>query len=270
MSGNSPSHSPSDSPFHSSRPSGETPVSFDLSIVLPCYNESDNLHDLISRLDLLISKRPIQIVLVNNGSQDASAEVFAHELGQVQSRSQFKLVHIEHNQGYGNGILTGLRQAEGRLLGWSHADLQFDPKNLIQAYELYLHHEKLNSNQGKFVVKGLRTERREREKPFSSGLDQIASWVMNSTLRDINGQPKIFSRNFYSLFRDTAPLDLSLDTYWMARAAKCGYIFFTIPVYFAERVAGESSWNTTRWSKAKTVGRFLKTIAKIRIESLRW
>ena len=41
------------------------------------------------------------------------------------------------NKGYGFGILQGLAVAEGRILSWTHADLQTDPKDVVLAYELY-------------------------------------------------------------------------------------------------------------------------------------
>ena len=48
----------------------------DLSIIIPCYNERDNLNILLKKLDQLLKKsiHNIEIILVDNGSEDYSYE----------------------------------------------------------------------------------------------------------------------------------------------------------------------------------------------------
>jgi dolichol-phosphate mannosyltransferase len=238
----------------------------ELSVILPCYNEAGNLPELIKILDELISGKSIEIILVNNGSVDRSDEVFKQELASVKNPGQFKLVTLEKNQGYGNGILTGLSHGTGRLLGFSHADLQCDPKNIIEAYSLYLKTEATQSLSGqKFMIKGQRFDRREEEKPFSYNLDKIASIILRVPMRDINGQPKIFPRELFTTHLTHAPKDLTFDVFLMAKTLKLGWKVFTVPVFFGVRTSGVSSWNTTPWSRIKMVLRFLRTIFKVRL-----
>lgn len=62
-----------------------------LSVVLPCYNEKDNLEALFSRLDLLAANsEAIEIILVDNGSNDGSDIVFRNELAK-RDTSVFKV-----------------------------------------------------------------------------------------------------------------------------------------------------------------------------------
>jgi glycosyltransferase involved in cell wall biosynthesis len=242
----------------------------DLSVVIPCYNEEGSLPELIRRLDGLVAGRPIEVVLVNNGSRDRSAEVFELELARIASRSQFKLVEIAKNIGYGHGILTGLRNSTGRLLSYTHADLQCDPENVIAAYALYLELEKRPEYAGgNFLVKGERHDRRQEEKLFSQNLDRFASFVMRGPMIDINGQPKMFARAFFENFLKDAPLDLTLDVFVMARALRQGYTVKTVPVYFGVRKAGVSSWNTTVGSRIRMAARFVRTVFKARLQTLR-
>ena len=53
-----------------------------LSIIIPCYNESGNIKLIFAKLKEAIGdkKKNIEIILVNNGSADNSAEIFAEEL----------------------------------------------------------------------------------------------------------------------------------------------------------------------------------------------
>lgn len=243
---------------------------FDLSIVLPCYNEEGNLPELIQRLDEMVAGKSIEVVLVNNGSLDGSAQVFERELSRRVHHEQFKLVTIAKNVGYGHGILTGLRSAAGRILSYTHADLQCDPRNVLAAYQLYLETEKQPGQEsGEFLVKGRRQDRREEEKLLSHNLDRLASFIMRGPMIDINGQPKMFARAFFEKYLGDAPLDLTLDVYLMARALRQGWAVKTVPVEFGVRKAGTSSWNTTLASRLKMATRFVLTVFKARLRTLR-
>ena len=81
-----------------------------LSVVIPCYNEKENLPLLLERFSQVITE-DITVVLVDNGSTDGSAEVFRALL---PDRPFARLVMVEVNQGYGYGILQGLRSC-----GWA-------------------------------------------------------------------------------------------------------------------------------------------------------
>jgi glycosyltransferase involved in cell wall biosynthesis len=242
---------------------------FDLSVVIPCYNEEGNLPELIRQLDGIVAGKPIEVVLVNNGSLDRSAAVFDQELSNATHRDQFRLITIRKNVGYGHGILTGLKSATGRVLSYTHADLQCDPRSVLTAYELYLETEKRPEHAGgEFLVKGQRHDRREDEKLFSYNLDRLASFIMRGPMIDINGQPKMFARSFFEKFLGDAPVDLTLDVYVMARALRQGWAVKTVPVYFGVRKAGVSSWNTTLPSRLRMMARFIRTVFKARLQTL--
>ena len=107
-----------------------------LSIVIPCYNEQHNIPLILDRFAaaLNIPGAPaIEVIMVNNGSTDTSATVFQELCPQYPFVKQ---VHVKVNQGYGFGILSGLRAASGEYLGWTHADLQTDPHDVMRAYSI--------------------------------------------------------------------------------------------------------------------------------------
>ena len=92
-----------------------------LSIVIPCYNEGKNIPLILSRFDEVINRKDIEALLVNNGSTDNSEEV----LDELLPKYPFaRVVNVQENKGYGYGILTGLREASGTFIGWTHADMQ--------------------------------------------------------------------------------------------------------------------------------------------------
>ncbi|MBX3103282.1 MAG: glycosyltransferase family 2 protein, partial [Bacteroidetes bacterium] len=98
-----------------------------LTVVIPCYNEALNIPLLLRRFAEKIDRDDVELLLVNNGSKDNSAEVLAAEL----PKYPFARTHlVPVNQGYGYGILSGLAQTTAPYIGWTHADMQTDPYDL--------------------------------------------------------------------------------------------------------------------------------------------
>ena len=104
-----------------------------LSIVVPCYNEAKNIPLILSGFDKAIKRNDIEVVLVNNGSTDDSKMIFEELLPKYTFA---RLVNVIENKGYGFGILSGLEQAKGEYIGWTHADMQTDPKDVVRALEI--------------------------------------------------------------------------------------------------------------------------------------
>lgn len=231
-----------------------------LSIVIPCYNEADNLVALFQSLDPLCAEvSNLEIILVDNGSSDNSTDIFNQEL-KKRDNSTFKVIKVEKNIGYGFGILSGLRYANGNTLAVTHADRQTDPMDVLKALEIY----KKYSNE-LLLVKGYRKNRKITEAFFSWTMALISSMALGKRLTEINAQPKLFSKRFFLSVEKNAPYDFSLDLYLLYHAKQKGMIL-DFPVYFAKRVAGEakggsgSSWATRK----KLIKRTLKYIFELR------
>jgi len=102
-----------------------------LSIVIPAYNEGHHLDAVVRRLYAAVreAEPETEIIIVDNGSADDTLRV-AQSL--ATSLPNVRVEHIGTNIGYGNGILCGLRAAEGDVLGWAHADEQVNPEDIIR------------------------------------------------------------------------------------------------------------------------------------------
>lgn len=121
-----------------------------LSIVVPCYNEEENIPLILERFQEVIEREDIEVILVNNGSTDNSAQV----LEQLLPKYSFaKTTLVAVNQGYGYGILQGLAMCRGEYIGWTHADMQTDPADIIKALHV------IEQEKGLVFVKGRRKGR---------------------------------------------------------------------------------------------------------------
>lgn len=225
-----------------------------LSIVVPCYNEEENIPLILKRFDEVIQRDDIEVILVNNGSTDNSAQVLAEF---VPKYAFARTIPVEINQGYGYGILQGLQQCNGEYIGWTHADMQTDPADILKALDI------IEQQNGLVFVKGNRKGRPLFDVFFTAGMSFFETCYLHEKLYDINAQPNIFPKVFYDSW-ENPPYDFSLDLYalYMARRKKLRVMRF--PVLFPERIHGESKWNTGLKSKWKFIKRTIDFSIKLK------
>ena len=230
-----------------------------LSVIIPCFNESKSLPRLFqSCLDACKGRMDIQFIFVNNGSND-DTQIVLDQLLNVEVFKFGKSVHVPINKGYGFGILKGLEVAEGRILSWTHADLQTDPKDVVLAYELY----KVELESNHCIVKGERKGRNLFDNIFTGGMSLISSLFLNQKLWDINAQPKIFHRDFMNHLKN-APYDFSLDLYVLFVANRIKISIKSFPVFFSNREFGEAKGGGTLKGKFKLIKRTIVYIIELR------
>lgn len=218
-----------------------------LTIVIPCYNEEKNIPLILEKFNEVIKNEELEVILVDNGSNDKTQEVLKELLPLY---SFVRTIKVDLNKGYGYGIIAGLKNADGEFLGWTHADMQTDPMDIKKSYDIL---EKNDWDKNIFI-KGRRKNRPFFDNFFSVGMSIFESILMRSSLYEINAQPTIFSREFF-LKWDSPPDDFSLDLYslYLAKLNKMNIIRFD--VLFPKRVYGESKWNTGLKSKWKFIKR---------------
>ena len=216
-----------------------------LSLVIPCYNEAANLPLLLERCKGLAARPGVEVILVDNGSNDSSAEVLLHLLPEYPG---CRSIRVEKNQGYGFGIVSGLKAAKGEILGWTHADMQTDPQDAILGLEHFENHG------DDIFVKGRRYGRPFVDVVFTVGMSVFETILLTRPMWDINAQPTIFSRSFFESWIDP-PDDFSLDLYAYYQAQRFGLKIHRFPVRFGERVHGVSHWNVNWDAKRKFIRR---------------
>ncbi len=106
-----------------------------LSVVIPVYNESGTLENLIQRVSAVDYGCELEIVIVDDGSQDGSGEV-----AQSLSSRHGNLVFLRHekNAGKGAALRTGFARASGDIVIVQDADLEYDPREIPSLIELIL------------------------------------------------------------------------------------------------------------------------------------
>lgn len=145
-----------------------------LSIVIPVYNESDNLEQLYQRLINTLDKqgKSYEILFVNDGSIDNSYE----KLNELQQRrpEQIRAIHFTSNFGQYIAVIAGFEHVRGEVIITLDADLQNPPEEipaLVQAIE-----------QGHDYVGGIRKDRQDSFfRRYASKLNNWLRYKMTKT-----------------------------------------------------------------------------------------
>lgn len=228
-----------------------------LSIVIPLFNESENIKFLFDKLEEFhqLAKFDFNFILVDGCSSDETPEMILRE---IKSRSilNVDLLSMEQRNGYGHDIMQGLLNAKYDVLAWTHADLQTDLLDLIKAFEIFL------ASSNDVVVKGKRVNRALLERVFTFGMQIFTFVYLREYLDDINAQPKLFSRNFYEKhLKQKPPKDFSLDLFCLLKAKLNNIDIQTFKVNFKPRKAGVAKGGGGSWkNRINLVKRTIKYI----------
>lgn len=101
----------------------------DISIIIPCFNEEDNIPQLAERLGPVLTQlrqegqRQVEVVFVDDGSSDAT---FERLQGAFAADPDTQIVRHPYNQGLGEALRTGLKAARGQVIVTTDSDGTYD------------------------------------------------------------------------------------------------------------------------------------------------
>lgn len=212
-----------------------------ISVVVPCYNESEVLPKFMEVLDGIIARMnyvDFQIVLVNDGSRDNTLEVMKKISA---DESVVKYVSFSRNFGKEAAMYAGLAHADGDYVAIMDADLQDPPEFLEEMY-------KAVTEEG-YDCAAARRVTRKGEPPIRSFFARMFYKLMAkmSTTEVVDG-----ARDFRLMNRKFVDALLNCHEYNRFSKGMFGWVGFKtkwIAYENVERVAGQTKWNF--WSLFK-------------------
>ena len=155
-----------------------------VGITIPMYNEEGAAEQVLHQIMFVLRKAeiPFYLAVVNNGSKDRTGSIIDHLANQFD---EIIPIHMPINQGYGGGILAGMRALVTKdidIIGWMWGDGQVLPDilpTLITAIE-----------QGVDIAKAQRIKREDGwKRQIITNLYTMALKPLNNTVHDVNGCP---------------------------------------------------------------------------------
>ena len=160
------------------------PPSPELSLVIPAYNERENLGPLLAEIETALNGRNYEVVIVDDGSTDGSLETLR---ALQREYPQLRFVAFERNAGQTAAFAAGFRAARGSIVITLDADLQNDPADIPQLLEAL-------DRTGATAVAGYRATRRDT--PWKRLQSRIANGIRNrlngEVIRDTGCSLKAF------------------------------------------------------------------------------
>jgi dolichol-phosphate mannosyltransferase len=210
-----------------------------LSVVIPLYNEEDNVAPLCRALleALGAQPRPFEIILVNDGSADGTERKLAEA---AATDSRIRVVNFRSNKGQTAAMMAGIDYAGGEVIVPMDGDLQNDPKDIVRLLE--------KLEEGFDVVSGWRRDRQDnfmiRTLP-SKIANLVISRVSGVPLHDYGCSLKAYRREVLQGFRLYGEMHRFIPIYAAAQGARVT----ELPVAHHPRRFGQSKYGLNRTVK---------------------
>ena len=207
----------------------QTPV----SMVVPVYNEVDNVRPLVEAIAAAMGANPYEIVLVNDGSTDGSGDVLN---AMAKEDSTIRVVHFVRNYGQTAALTAGIRHAKSPIIVTLDADLQNDPADIPAM---------LTKLDDADVVCGWRKDRKDpwlsRTMP-SRLANALISKLSNVPLHDYGCTLRAYKREFL----EQIPLYGEMHRFIPIYVTWAGAKLIEVPVQHHPRVRGTSKYGLSR------------------------
>ena len=216
-------------------------VNIELSIIVPCYNESEVVEKFFSAVvgnNGILNNLGLncELVFINDGSKDNTLELLKaqKEIYSNKSNLDIKIVNLSRNFGKEAAMSAGFSVASGEAIVPMDADLQDPPELIAKFVELW--------RQGYDVVLAKRNDRQEDSfaKRFSSSLFyKLNNKISDVKLPDNVGDFRLFTRKVLNAI-NSLPEN---QRFMKGIFAWVGFRSITIEYEEQERIAGSSKFN---------------------------
>lgn len=214
---------------------------YSCSVIIPCFNEEDNIQETIRRVPRI--GKSTEIVVVNDGSSDKTVE----KANALQKKyPNLKIISYRPNRGKVHAVKTGFDAAKGDIL------IIWDADRTVPAKELYLFYNVLAKGIGKFAngTRMVHVMEKQAMKPLhviaNTFFGWIYSWILGNSISDtLCGTKALFKKDARKIELGKEPWG---DFDLLFGAAKLGLKIIEVPVHYKMRVAGYSKMRPFRYA----------------------
>ena len=207
----------------------------DISVVVPVFNEEENLPELVQRLSQVLKnlKKPYEIIFVDDGSSDQSPEILKQFL---KEHADLKLIRFNRNYGQHSAIFAGFSEARGDVIVTSDADLQTPPEEIPKLLQ--------KIEEGFEAAGGYRQNRQDSvfRKIPSFFVAKLTSKFVGVPLKDYGCMLRAYKKELIKEMLASG----EVSTYIPALANSLASSVAEVPVEHHSRTHGKSKYNLFR------------------------
>ena len=240
------------------------PSSFQLSLILPIYNEEAAVGRTLGELIPFAEAKPEwEFLFVDDGSLDATPSLIAERLAIPGTPSNIGLLALIENGGKGNAVRAGFAKAKGELLCFTDGDLPYSPDQVVRlekelaVFDVVIGSRNLPESQNEGVA--------IRRQILGGSFNRLVRLCMGIPHRDTQAGLKGFRRDAARKLFDKMKIGgFSFDVELLYLAKKYGYRVGEIPV----RVSSAHSYKTSKLKLIRDSLRMFLGLVQIRINDV--
>ena len=239
---------------------GPPPSKPRLSLVVPCYNEEQNVEALVTECFQVLRgmSLPFEMVVVDDGSKDRTLEKLRAER---HGRPELRIVALKRNTGQSGALIAGFAAARGDIVATLDGDLQNDPAD-IPALVRVLESEEAD------MVSGWRKKRRDSflRRASTRVANRVRRAFLKDGMNDSASSMKVYRRE---VLRDL-PVFHGIHRFLPAISEARGFRVMEVPVHHRPRIHGQAKyglWNRVFRSTMDLLGVVWLRTRAVRVEA---
>ncbi|MFH0863357.1 MAG: glycosyltransferase [Candidatus Altiarchaeota archaeon] len=213
-----------------------------LSVVVPAYNEEDNLHPLVNDILEALGDGPSEIILVDDNSSDGTADLCDNL---AASNPRISCIHRRKgDNGMGYALIEGSRAAKGEYVVWVMADRS---DNLVSIREIV---KKLDEGfdmvvASRYMSGGSRGELGIDKAMYGSTYTKLARLIFGLPIHDATNAYRGFRRKILEKAKIESG-DFAISPEFAIKAHLAGFRLSEVPTTYFDRRAGQPKFNMLR------------------------
>lgn len=201
-----------------------------LSLVIPAYNEQENIPTLLERVGAALAQthKPFEVLIIDDGSTDSTPRLLQEGMARYP---WLRVLRMAKNSGQSAAFDAGFKAARGQVIATIDADLQNDPEEIPRLLPML---------EGYDMITGWRQKRNDSAfRLFQTRIaNRVRNWLSDETIQDSASSLKLYKRHCV----EGLQLYTGMHRFFPTLVKMRGYTVLETPVKHSPRFAGTAKY----------------------------